>query len=171
MIRIKFSFLAILGEMCFDATNIGFLSNWGNGTGTLRWNHLFNDRLFSNTTAYFSDYNYELGFGEDDTDRFDWTSAITTYSLKEDLTYYLNPKNIITFGGQATVYDFEPGNATGISLNQIFDVSVPSKRAIGICRLCRKRRDFKSEIILAIWLALVFFQLCGRRKGLRIWRT
>ena len=40
--------------------------NWGNRTGTIRWNHLFNDRLFSNFTTIYSNYDYQLAFGSDD---------------------------------------------------------------------------------------------------------
>ena len=45
------------------ADNAGF--NWGNKTGTIRWNHLFSERLFSNLTFYYSDYDYQLNFGDD----------------------------------------------------------------------------------------------------------
>ncbi len=153
------------GRDVFDASSIGFLSNWGNVTGTLRWNHLFNDRLFSNTTVYLSDYNYELGFGEDNKDRFDWTSSITTYSLKEDLTYYLNPKNIITFGGQATVYDFDPGEATGISLNQTFDVSVPSKKALEFAVYAGNEETLSPKLSLQYGLRWSFFNYVGDGKA------
>src|SRR5258708_29428339 len=44
--------------------NQGF--SWGNATGTFRWNHLFNDRLFMNQTLVFSNYDYHLQFGNDD---------------------------------------------------------------------------------------------------------
>ena len=31
---------------------------WGNGIVSLRWNHLFSDKLFTNATAYYTGYNY-----------------------------------------------------------------------------------------------------------------
>ena len=42
--------------------------DWGNSTGTLRWNHLVNDKLFSNTSVIFSNYSYKIDvkFGEDE---------------------------------------------------------------------------------------------------------
>ena len=56
--------------------------DWGNGTATLRWNHLFSEKLFSNFTFYYSDYDYQLAFGEDAVDRFDWEARILNYSCQ-----------------------------------------------------------------------------------------
>ncbi len=98
-----------------DVFGAGFIFNWGSQTGTIRWNHLFSDKLFSNLTYYYSNYDYVLGFGNDDQDRFDWNSNIVTQSLKNDFTYYYSTNSIINFGVEAIYYDFEPGNANGIS--------------------------------------------------------
>ena len=44
----------------FDDDFFDFNFNWGNATGTARWNHQFSPRLFSNTTFTYSDYEYEI---------------------------------------------------------------------------------------------------------------
>ncbi|MEN9964388.1 MAG: hypothetical protein RL582_1483, partial [Bacteroidota bacterium] len=33
---------------------------WGNATGTIRWNHVFNKKMFANTTAVYNDYNFSF---------------------------------------------------------------------------------------------------------------
>ena len=101
-------------------------SSWGNATATFRWNHIFNDRLFSNVTVFYSNYDYQLGFQDtDDTDdSFDWKSRIINYSVKPELTFYLNPQNELNFGGQAILYEFEPGTAVGRSLGEVSDISL-----------------------------------------------
>ena len=104
--------------------------NWGNTTGTLRWNHLFNDRLFSNLTFYYSDYDYAIKFGDDDEDAFDWDASIVNFSLKPEFTYYLNPDNAIRFGGQGIYYRFEPANAVAISDGTEIDISVNNQWAV-----------------------------------------
>ena len=43
-------------------TNRSFGINWGNSTGTFRWNHLFNDKLFLNSSLIFTNYNYQIVF-------------------------------------------------------------------------------------------------------------
>ena len=47
---------------------------YGNLSGNLRWNHIFNDRLFSNVNFIFSDYDYALAFGDNELDKFEWNS-------------------------------------------------------------------------------------------------
>jgi hypothetical protein len=111
----------------FDETQ-GF--NWGNSTATLRWNHIFNQRLFSNFTLLFSDYDYELAFGEDELDKFDWNSRIRTFNFKPEFTYFINPDNEISFGGEFINYDFEPANAVGVSNGEVSDVSVEKKNGV-----------------------------------------
>ena len=95
-----------------DVFGAGFKFNWGNSTATLRWNHVFNSKLFMNSTAFYSNYEYNLGFKSEGTNQaFEWTSNIINYSVKPDFTYYLNGKNTIKFGAQAILFTFKPGDA------------------------------------------------------------
>ena len=108
-------------------TDAGF--NWGNTTLSLRWNHLFSDRVFSNITLYRSKYDYELAFGGEEDNSFDWNANILNYAFKPEISYYLNPDNLITFGGQSIFYTFEPGNAVGVSEGESTDISLDKKFA------------------------------------------
>lgn len=102
--------LFLSGYFGRDVTgNSAFGFNWGNATGTVRWNHLFSDRLFSNTTAIFSDFDYSLGSKESNS-AFEWTSHIRDYSLKQDFTWFLNPQNQLRFGVIGTLHRFQPGD-------------------------------------------------------------
>jgi hypothetical protein len=93
--------------------NQGF--SWGNATATLRWNHIFNDRLFSNFTALYSNYDYSLAFGRDDRNSFKWNSLISNYIFKPQFTYFLNSNNELNFGAEVIYYNFDPANAVGVS--------------------------------------------------------
>ena len=104
--------------------------NWGNATGTLRWNHLFSDKLFSNLTLYYSDYDYQLDFGDESDNMFDWNAQIINYSLKPEFSYFITPENAVRFGGQGIIYEFEPGNAIGVSEGESSDFSLSKKYAI-----------------------------------------
>ncbi len=85
----------------------GFFTNsYGNLSGNLRWNHIFNDKLFSNTSLIYSRYNYNL---EIDVEGIDWTSDINNYNLRYDLGYYLNDKLRFDFGASGIYYNFNPG--------------------------------------------------------------
>jgi hypothetical protein len=98
---------AYLGRDVFSASGI-FGFDWGNTTVSTRWNKLYSSRLFSNVTAYYSQYDYRLRFGETD-NGFDWRSNITNFSLKPEFTYYPRPNMTMNFGGQAIYYTFKPG--------------------------------------------------------------
>ena len=89
--------------------------NWGNRTGTLRWNHLFNDRLFSNFTLIYSNYDYQLAFGSDDMNKFEWDSRIETVNFKPEFSYFINTDNELSLGAELIRYSFEPANAIGVS--------------------------------------------------------
>jgi hypothetical protein len=94
--------------------NFGF--EWGNMTGTFRWNHLFNERLFSNTSIILSNFDYKLEL-KDAVQGFRWISNLQEFSFKNDLSYSLNSSNELSFGYHLTGRRFSPGeispNATG----------------------------------------------------------
>jgi hypothetical protein len=81
--------------------------SWKNVAGILRWNHIFNSKLFSNTTAYISKYNYFLSISKEQKNY--WTSSITNATLKTDFSWYLNPKNTIKTGFEVNGNNSNPG--------------------------------------------------------------
>ena len=96
-----------------------FYTEWGNQTATVRWNHVFNSRIFSNITAVTSNYDYNLGVPTG-TVAFDWKSFVRTQSLKADFAYFINTKNTLHFGASAIAYRFEPGNSKPLGDKSIF---------------------------------------------------
>ncbi len=93
---------------------------WGNKTGTIRWNHLFSDRLFANFTGIYSHYDYLLGVPTG-SQAFEWTSHIYNYSGKADFTYYLNVRNTLSFGANLIHYRFHPGEAKPLGNESFFN--------------------------------------------------
>jgi hypothetical protein len=91
--------------------NIGFL--WGNATGTLRWNHLFNNKLFANTSAIFSNYNFGLYdkykvVAEGKDYYAEYNSGIRDFSLKYDIDYIPNTRHWIKAGAITIFHRFKP---------------------------------------------------------------
>jgi len=82
--------------------------NWSNVAGTIRWNHLFSDRMFANTTLYSSKYDYYL-LTNVEQNTF-WNSRISNITLKSDYTFYASPDVTFRFGGKISTHDFNPGN-------------------------------------------------------------
>ncbi|OQX79847.1 MAG: collagen-binding protein [Bacteroidetes bacterium 4484_249] len=87
-------------------TNFNF--NWGNATGTLRWNHIFNKKLFSNTSLIYSNYDYYIAFGSGES-KFAIQSSLNDFSLKDDFQFYRNPKSTVKFGFSSIYHSFAPG--------------------------------------------------------------
>lgn len=100
--------------------NEQFAINWGNGTGTLRWNHIFNSRLFLNTSLIFSNYNYEFRVknGTNDIKIF---SQIRDWNLKQDYQYSINNQNSLRFGWSSIYHVIRPGEITGNATSSIND--------------------------------------------------
>ncbi len=94
---------------------------WGNATATARWNHLFNNQLFMNTSLIYTDYNFQFEGGQD-AFSFKLFSGITDYCLKADLTWLPDVRNTIKFGGNYIFHVFVPSNASARSGNVVFDV-------------------------------------------------
>jgi len=96
----------------FGRDNFGladiFGFDWGNATGTLRWNHLVNDQMFSNTSLIFSNYSYRFLFNADGND-VKFTSSIRDWNLKQDFSYFPNPNHKIKYGFNAIYHTFIPG--------------------------------------------------------------
>lgn len=88
--------------------NDRFGIDWGNITGTLRWNSIWNDKLFSNTSLVYSDYDYRVEITRTD-DEFSLTSIIKALNLKHEFQYYLNNDHKFKFGFQATHHTITPG--------------------------------------------------------------
>ncbi|WP_158860233.1 TonB-dependent receptor [Lunatibacter salilacus] len=93
-----------------DVMKLGdlFSSNWGNNTMTLRWNHVFNPKLFTNITVTNSRYFYHI-IGSHGPDSWDWKSSILNQNFKADAAYFVNPNRTIDFGFQTTMQDYLPG--------------------------------------------------------------
>ena len=92
--------------------------NWGNKTGTIRWNRVISNKLFLNTSFIYSDYNYDVGLKNGET-KFNVNSNIKDVNLKQDYTFYYNPKNTIRFGFNSILHTITPSIFSGTVNNSI----------------------------------------------------
>ncbi|MFK7935426.1 MAG: carboxypeptidase-like regulatory domain-containing protein [Saprospiraceae bacterium] len=107
---------------------------WQNAFGSLRWNHLFSDKLFSNTTAYLSHYKYFSAFSSSiesideslissSLQENDYRSTILDMTIKQDYHYFINPKNTLRFGGGVIFHQLTPGVNTLFQRNGLETIS------------------------------------------------
>ncbi len=115
------------GRDVFDFNN-RFGINWGNKTATLRWNHIWNDKLFSNTSVIYSDYDYKIGIQMN----FDFSlkSVIRDWNFKHEFQYFANSKNTITFGINSVYHNIIPGQLEVNSDSTINPVQLQEKQSL-----------------------------------------
>jgi len=104
----------------FGRDNLGldglFGLDWGNATGTLRWNHFVNSKMFSNTSLIVSNYNYLVGIQRGGSD-FNLRSDILDYTIKQEFQYFPNTRHSMRVGLNSTYHTIVPGEVSGESLN------------------------------------------------------
>lgn len=103
-----------------------FGTNWGNSTGTIRFNHIFNNRLFSNTSLIFSNYNYTVESFQS-SEYFKATSQITDVNLKEDFEYSASESHTIRFGINILHHAIAPGDISTNSTSSFNSRSVEER--------------------------------------------
>lgn len=142
----------------FDDT---FSFGWGNMTGTFRWNHLFNERLFSNTSIIVSNFDYKLEL-EDAVQGFRWLSNLQEYSFKNDLSYALNSRNELSFGYHLTGRRFAPGTVSPNTSGSIFQtVEIQHMYALDHGLYVSNLHNISDRITLDYGVRLSIFQNIG----------
>ncbi|MDH4091504.1 MAG: TonB-dependent receptor [Cyclobacteriaceae bacterium] len=134
---------------------------WGNKTATFRWNHLFNDRLFSNTSIIASNFDYKLEL-QDAVQGFKWTSNLQELSIKNDLTYFINTKNELSFGYHLTGRRFSPGSISPNTAGSIFsDVELQRMYALDHGLYVSDQQRLSDRITIDYGVRLSIFQNVG----------
>ncbi|WP_162425599.1 TonB-dependent receptor [Pontibacter pudoricolor] len=91
-----------------DDADFSFAFNWGNTMGVINWRHNYNTRLFSNTSASVTGYQYNI-LNQIDVFSFNLRSDVKDINLKTDYVWALDDKHTIKFGAQATNHSFTVG--------------------------------------------------------------
>ena len=92
--------------------------DWGNKTGTIRWNKIMSNKLFLNTSLIYSDYNYNVKLKNGETN-FNINSNIKDVNLKQDYTFYADPKNNLRFGFNTILHTITPSTFSGTVTNSL----------------------------------------------------
>jgi hypothetical protein len=150
-----------MGRDVFDYDDL-FGFSWGNKTFTLRWNHLFSEKLFSNFSVIVSDYDYELGQNSEE-QGFIWLSDLNDIKFKADYTYYPNTRNTIRFGATGTMHHFNPGLAKGVGNQTIYnELKMPESNALEWAGYLSNKWELNEKTTINIGLRGTIFQNMGK---------
>jgi len=110
----------ISGYFGRDELGLGqdFGIDWGNKTGTIRWNKIISNKLFLNTSFIYSDYNYNVKLKNGETN-FNINSNIKDLNLKQDYTFYTNGTNTLRFGFNSILHTIKPSTFSGTVINSV----------------------------------------------------
>lgn len=156
----RFFVATYLGRDVFKQDD-AFGFGWGNATATFRWNHLFNDRLFSNVSVIGSQFDYKLEIF-DGIEGLKWTSDLQEGSVKADLSYAINTNNELTFGYHITGRRFAPGLIEPNSEGSIFkELEQPHMYALDHGLYIGNQQRLTDRISLDYGVRLSIFQNIG----------
>ena len=116
----------------FGKDNLGFGGtfgiDYGNSTATARWNHVFNSRLFSNTSLIYSNYNYNIKISSGQNNIL-IKSKIEDFSLKQDYQYFINNDNRINFGINLIHHGISPGIVDAGTTSSFNSLIIPKQNS------------------------------------------
>lgn len=139
------------------ADEFGF--DWGNATGTIRWNHNFGEKLFSNSSFIVSNYSYDINILGD----VDVTigSQIDDLNLKQDFTWYASPRNTIRFGGNVIYHSIMPGEITVSANSGINAETIETRKAIEWAAYVSNNQNISERLKLYYGLRMSLFSNVG----------
>ncbi|MCF8452297.1 MAG: TonB-dependent receptor [Pedobacter sp.] len=134
--------------------------DWGNATSTLRWNHLFSNRLFSNTSLIYSNYNYVIeNFLEEN--NFKVNSSIRDMNLKQDFQLALNNSHNVRFGLDLIHHTIAPGNITASATSSVNEVTIEKRKGNEIAAYISDEWEVNDKLNLVYGLRASTFLLLG----------
>lgn len=134
--------------------------NWGNATFTLRWNHLYSDRLFSNTSLIYSNYNYVIQNFMEDND-FQVNSSIKDFNLKQDFEYSLSSSHSLKFGVNAVHHTIAPGKLTASESSSVNATTYENRKGLELAAYLSDEWSVSDKMNLVYGLRVSGFSLLG----------
>jgi hypothetical protein len=139
---------------------------WGNATGTVRWNHLVNDKLFSNTSLIFSSYDYKIVIKSAAAD-FNIKSSIKDINLKQEFQYYVNTRNKVRFGLNAIQHSIIPGQleASSASVFGLNPVTLSTNKSLESALFVANDWTITEKLTMSYGVRLSSFSLLGNDQN------
>jgi hypothetical protein len=140
--------------------NEHFGFNWGNVTATSRWNHIFNPKLFSNTSIIYSKYSYQILAGPTDK-RVEIGSHIIDYNLKHNYQFYQNESSTWKFGLNLIHHTMNPGDLNSETSENFNSLDVEKRYALETAVYVSNERKISSALSLNYGLRFSNFMQLG----------
>jgi len=134
--------------------------NWGTANAVIKYNHIWGDKLFSNISAIYSNYNNKV-FNQEQVNAFELDYGIVYKSLKADFTYYLQ-RHLLDFGINSIWYEFHPGNLKpGSEQSNINPVNIEKEQSREMAIYINDEYKINPLVTLMLGLRYSLFQDIG----------
>jgi hypothetical protein len=90
--------------------NSDTLYSYSDRNASLKWKHVFSNKLYGVMTGSYSQYHYEVSSDDNPVNAFAMDFDIRQLSAKADFSYFQNPRQTINAGVQIIRYGLSPGN-------------------------------------------------------------
>lgn len=134
--------------------------DFGNSTATARWNHIFNSRLFSNTSLIYSNYKYNISFNSS-SDDLTVKSKIEDIALKQDFQWYISNRSKINFGLHAIRHRISPGAVETSESSSFNPLTIEDKYALESAAYVSHEYSPFEKLRINYGLRLTAFSLMG----------
>lgn len=150
----------------FGQDNIGikdlFANDWGNTTATMRFNHIFSNRLFSNTSLIYNRYSYAVEL-IDEQSNAKVKSLIRDLSFKQDFQYF-SSNHLLRFGLQGTHHQISPSDITASASSSINPLSIEKRYGLEFGAYISDEWKLTEKFNVLLGLRLSQFSLLGPGK-------
>ena len=144
--------------------------DWGNATGTMRWNHILTDKLFSNTSLIFSSYDYKIAIKNDNVD-FDIKSSIKDINLKQEFQYFINTRNKLKFGINSINHGIIPGQIDASLGSGINSLKLTTNKSIEAAVFITNDWTITEKFTMSYGLRLSSFTMLGNNQNVYSYST
>jgi hypothetical protein len=138
--------------------------DWGNATGTIRWNHILSEKMFSNTSVIYSSYDYKIAIKNDDVD-FDIKSSIKDVNIKQEFQYFPNTRNKIRFGLNAIHHAIIPGQVEANAASGINPLTLTDNKSLEGALFVTNDWNLSERITVSYGLRLSTFSMLGNNEN------
>lgn len=144
-------------ELAFEDNTL----DWGNQTGTFRWNHIYNARLFSNLTMIYSNFDYSYVI-QNNTQHFKWMANQQQQALKLDFDYFASPRHTFNFGLALHHHRFNPGRLQALDRSlPLRTFSLDTKKALETAAYVSHKYQINDQLSLNYGLRFSTFHNLG----------
>lgn len=138
--------------------------DWGNATGTIRWNHLLSEKMFSNTSVIYSSYDYKIAIKNDDVD-FNIKSSIKDINIKQEFQYFPNTRNKIRFGLNAIHHAIIPGQIEANAGSGINPMKLTDNKSLEGAIFINNDWNLSERITVSYGVRLSTFSMLGNAEN------